>query len=44
MHTAQQPSYAERDSDGRIGLVLDGVLQRPFKAAGGFAAAFEAES
>jgi hypothetical protein len=37
MHTAQQPSYAERYSDGRIRLVLDGILQRSFKAAGGFA-------
>jgi hypothetical protein len=38
MHTPQQPTCAKRDGDGRIGLVLDGVLQRPFKAAGGFPA------
>jgi hypothetical protein len=37
MHAAQKPPYAERDDYGCIGLGLNGVLQRPFKAAGGFA-------
>jgi hypothetical protein len=44
MHSAQKPTYAERDDYSRIRLCLDGVLQSPFKATGGLRAAFEAES
>ena len=37
MHSTQQPSYAERNDDGRIGLCLNGIFHRSFKAASGFA-------
>ena len=43
MHATEQPSYSERNSDGRIGLGLNGIFQRPFKTASGFAGRFEAE-
>jgi hypothetical protein len=37
MHSTQQPSYAERNDDSRIGLGFNGIFQRSFKAASGFA-------
>jgi hypothetical protein len=37
MHSAQKPTYAERDDYSHIRLCLDGVLQSPFKATGGSA-------
>ena len=40
MHATEQPSYSERNGDGRIGLGLNGIFQRPFKTARGFAGRF----
>jgi hypothetical protein len=35
MQSAQEPSHAQRNGDGRIWLILNGIFKRPFEAARG---------
>ena len=41
MHSAAQPSERERDRCSRMGLIFDGVAQRPLKGTGGLRSAVD---